>query len=52
MITDRLRETLALIAGFCNGCRHGYEGFEGYRKSTDLYKFEVEREAVSDARWE
>ena len=39
MITDRLAETLAPIAAFFDGCRFGYEGSEGYRKSTDLYKF-------------
>jgi hypothetical protein len=39
MITDLLNETFALIAGFYDRCRCGYEGSEGYRKSTDLYKF-------------
>ena len=39
MITDRQLETLALIAAFFDRCRFGYEGFEGYRKSTDLFKF-------------
>ncbi len=39
MITDRQFESLALIAAFFDGCRFGYEGLEGYRKSTDLYKF-------------
>ena len=39
MITDRQIETLDLIAAFFDRCRFGYEGFEGYRKSTDLYKF-------------
>ena len=38
MITDRQHETMALIAAYFDGCRFGYEGFEGYRKSTDLYK--------------
>ncbi len=39
MITDRQIETLALIAAFFDRCRFGYEGVEGYRKSTDLNKF-------------
>lgn len=39
MATDRQIETLALIAAFFHGCRFGYEGVEGYRKSTDLHKF-------------
>lgn len=38
MITERLKQTMALIANFYDGCRHGYEGHEGYRKSTDLFK--------------
>lgn len=29
-------ETLARIAAFYDGCRHGYEGWQGWRKSTDL----------------
>jgi len=35
-ITDRLDKTLAFVAAFFDGCRFGYEGFEGiatlYRK--------------------
>lgn len=38
-ITDRRGGALALIAAFFDGCRYGYEGVEGYRKSTDLFKF-------------
>ena len=53
MITDHQIETLALIAAFFDRCRFGYEGFEGYRKSTDLYKFlgciqELESSALID----
>lgn len=29
----------ALVADFYSGCKFGYEGHEGYRKSTDLAKF-------------
>ncbi len=32
------RQTLALIAGFYNEYKMGYQGNEGYRKSTDLEK--------------
>lgn len=41
MKTDahKLDRTLSLIAGFYDGCKVGYQGFEGYRKSTDLFKF-------------
>jgi hypothetical protein len=39
MITDDQVETLTRIAAFFDRCRFGYEGFEGYRKSTDLFKF-------------
>ncbi|HOI94884.1 MAG TPA: hypothetical protein PK250_09280 [Syntrophobacter fumaroxidans] len=34
-ITESVLET---IAGFYDERRYGYEGFEGYRKSTDLFK--------------
>ena len=37
MITERRHQTMALIADFFDGCRYGYEGVEGYRKSTDLF---------------
>lgn len=32
------QQALRLIADFYNGCKHGYEGHEGYRKSTDPFK--------------
>jgi hypothetical protein len=35
----RLKQTVACIADYYNGCKVGYVGHEGYRKSTDLYKF-------------
>ena len=35
----RLRQTVACIADYYNGCKVGYVGHEGYRKSTDLVKF-------------
>ncbi|UCG13876.1 MAG: hypothetical protein JSU72_05235 [Deltaproteobacteria bacterium] len=35
----RLTETLAVIADYYDGCKVGYCGYEGYRKSTDLEKF-------------
>ena len=35
----RLKQTVACIADFYNGCKVGYVGHEGYRKSTDLVKF-------------
>lgn len=38
MFTDHQVNTFSLIAAFFDSCRFGYEGFEGYRKSTDLYK--------------
>ena len=39
-MTDvRLRQTLDLIAEYYDGCKVGYEGHQGYRKSTDLLKF-------------
>lgn len=37
--THHLDRTLSLIADFYDDCKVGYEGFEGYRKSTDLDKF-------------
>jgi hypothetical protein len=36
---DRLTRTLALIGSFYDACKVGYQGNEGYRKSTDLGKF-------------
>jgi hypothetical protein len=39
MISDRQSQAAALIADSIDGCRFGYEGVEGYRKSTDLFKF-------------
>lgn len=38
---DRLTRTLAVIGSFYDACRVGYQGNEGYRKSTDLRKFAV-----------
>ena len=35
----RLKQTVACISDFYNGCKVGYAGHEGYRKSTDLVKF-------------
>ena len=35
----RLKQTVACIADYYNGCKVGYVGHEGYRKSTDLVKF-------------
>jgi len=35
----RLRKTVDLIARYYDGCKVGYVGHEGYRKSTDLVKF-------------
>lgn len=34
-----LKQTVACIADYYNGCKVGYVGHEGYRKSTDLAKF-------------
>ena len=34
----RLKQTVACIADYYNGCKVGYVGHEGYRKSTDLAK--------------
>lgn len=39
METQAIRKSLETIARFYDGCKFGYEGFEGYRKSTDLFKF-------------
>ena len=39
MNDSRLQQTIATIAHFYNGCKVGYVGHEGYRKSTDLVKF-------------
>ena len=48
-IDDRLGRTLALIGSFFDACKVGYQGNEGYRKSTDLGKFaECIRELLSE----
>jgi SAM-dependent methyltransferase len=39
MDNHRLRKTVDLIARYYDGCKVGYVGHEGYRKSTDLVKF-------------
>ena len=39
MTYSRLQQTIATIADYYNGCKVGYVGHEGYRKSTDLVKF-------------
>ena len=39
MTDSRLQQTIATIADYYNGCKVGYVGHEGYRKSTDLAKF-------------
>ncbi len=39
VIDDRRARTLALIGSFYDACKVGYQGNEGYRKSTDLRKF-------------
>lgn len=39
MDNHRLRKTVNLIARYYDGCKVGYVGHEGYRKSTDLAKF-------------
>ena len=39
MDDSRLQQTIATIADYYNGCKVGYVGHEGYRKSTDLVKF-------------
>jgi hypothetical protein len=38
MERNRLQQTLSLIAGFYDNCKVGYQGCQGYRKSTDLAK--------------
>ena len=38
MDSHRLQKTVSFIAEYYNGCKVGYEGYEGYRKSTDLLK--------------
>jgi len=38
MNKPRLRKTVDLIARYYDGCKVGYVGHEGYRKSTDLVK--------------
>ena len=49
MIGDRLGRTLALIGSFYDACKVGYQGTEGYRKSTDLRKFaECIRELLAE----
>jgi hypothetical protein len=48
-IDDRLSRTLDLIGSFYDACKVGYQGNEGYRKSTDLRKFsECIRELLSE----
>ena len=39
MTDSRLQQTIAAISHYYNGCKVGYVGHEGYRKSTDLAKF-------------
>ena len=39
MDNRRLSKTVDLIARYYDGCKVGYVGHEGYRKSTDLVKF-------------
>jgi len=39
MNDSRLQQTVATIADYYDGCKVGYVGHEGYRKSTDLVKF-------------
>ena len=39
MDNSRLSKTIDLIARYYDGCKVGYVGHEGYRKSTDLVKF-------------
>ena len=47
-VDDRLSRSLALIGSFYDACKVGYQGNEGYRKSTDLRKFsECIRELLS-----
>jgi hypothetical protein len=42
-----LRHTIAVIARYFDGCKVGYEGTEGYRKSTDLFKLAACAEELS-----
>jgi hypothetical protein len=51
---ERLTRTLARIGAFYDACKVGYQGNEGYRKSTDLRKFatcveELVREGFLDS---
>jgi hypothetical protein len=39
MEKETIRKSLETIARFYDGCKFGYAGFEGYRKSTNLFKF-------------
>ncbi len=39
MNDSRFQQTIATIADYYDGCKVGYVGHEGYRKSTDLVKF-------------
>jgi hypothetical protein len=39
MLSDPFTRTISLIADFYGGCKYGCEGWEGFRKSTDLHKF-------------
>ena len=39
MENHRLSKTVEFIARYYDGCKVGYVGHEGYRKSTDLVKF-------------
>jgi hypothetical protein len=41
MTDSHLRRTLELIAEYYDGCKVGYAGNEGYRKSTDLAKLSL-----------
>jgi hypothetical protein len=38
MLTDPVNQALSTIADYYDQCKVGYEGTEGYRKSTDLQK--------------
>ncbi len=54
VMDDRLDRTLAHIGSFYDARKFGYQGNEGYRKSTDLRKFascigELLREGLLDA---
>ncbi len=39
LFDERRARTLALVGSFYDACKVGYQGNEGYRKSTDLRKF-------------